>query len=199
MMKLHITGAMTALSLLAASPALAAPANATTDLDLRAGPGMDYAVIGVIPAGTTADVEGCLETGTWCRVRLGAESGWANRRHLSGTAGPASPVVASTIRVEPAEGTGPAELDAAVVNGRLVSAPEDIAPLIEIPEDAVAVYMTRRAGPDTPADGEVEIDGQTEAGVSLHNVPGSAVTYLTIDGETRVLRPGSSTTVFINR
>ncbi|WP_213545794.1 SH3 domain-containing protein [Vannielia litorea] len=198
-MKAFLTGAVAALSLTCVAPAIAAEATAMTDLNLRAGPGMDYAVVGTLAARQTAEVEGCLANSPWCRVRAGDETGWAVSRHLSGSAEVMRPVAAATITLRPDEETTPAELDAAVVNGRLVEAPAEVAPLIEIPEDAVAVYMTERAGPDTPADGAAVELGRPDAGVTVHTVPGAKVTYLTIDGETRILKPDTKTTVYINR
>lgn len=198
-MKTLITGAVAALSLTSVTPALAAEATAVTDLNLRAGPGTDYAIIGTLDARQAAEVEGCLAASPWCRVRAGIDAGWAHRRFLSGSAEAVRPVVASTITVRPDEDTTAAELDAAVVNGTLVEAPAQVAPLIEIPDEAVAIYMTERAGPDTPADGATVALGDSGAGVSVHNVPGGNLTYLTVDGETRILKPGTKTTVFINR
>ncbi|WGD31589.1 SH3 domain-containing protein [Ancylobacter sp. WKF20] len=46
--------------------ASARPAVATTDLNIRSGPGTRYAVIGSLPAGTQVNTGGCA--GSWCRV-----------------------------------------------------------------------------------------------------------------------------------
>ncbi|QDC10156.1 hypothetical protein FHY55_13265 [Oceanicola sp. D3] len=198
-MKPLLTGAVAALSLTAVAPAIAAEATATTDLNLRSGPGIEYAVVGTLGANETAEVEACLEAAPWCRIQSADGTAWVHSRYLSGSPEAMVPVAASTITVRPDEDTTPAELDAAVVNGTLVDAPSNVAPLIEIPDEAVAVYMTERAGPDTAADGETVALGNSEAGVSVHNVPEGGLTYLTIDGETRVLEPGTKTTVYINR
>ncbi|MCO6381782.1 SH3 domain-containing protein [Oceanicola sp. 502str15] len=198
-MNTFMTGAVAALSITAFAPAMAATATATSDTALRVGPGMDYAVIGTLPASQQADVEGCIAATDWCRLRVGSQTGWAHSTQLSGSPRILRPVSAPSITVTPDEDTTAAELDAAVVSGTLVDAPQEVAPLVEIPEDAVAVYMTRRAGPDTPRDGQGVALGDSEAGVSVHSVPGSDVSYLTIDGKTRVLKPGTQTTVFINR
>lgn len=198
-MKTLFTGAVAALSLMSVAPAMAAEATALTNLNLRAGPGMDYAVIGTLGARQSVEVDGCIAGTTWCRVRTDAGTAWANSRYLSGSPEGVRPVVAANIIVRPDEDTTPERLDAAVVRGTLVDAPAEVAPLIEIPDEAVAVYMTERAGPDTAADGNGVALGDNGSGVSVHNVPGSEVTYLTIDGKTRVLKPGTKTTVYINR
>ncbi|WP_413874257.1 SH3 domain-containing protein [Albidovulum sp.] len=60
------------------SGAASAPDSAaTTDLNLRSGPGPNYAVAGVIPAGTAVDVAGCLEAANWCQVVYNGQTGWS--------------------------------------------------------------------------------------------------------------------------
>jgi uncharacterized protein YraI len=71
-----------ALAALAVSGGVAAAASATTDLNMRAGPGPNYQVVGVIPAGAPVDVLDC--TGSWCNVAYGRNSGYANASYLSG-------------------------------------------------------------------------------------------------------------------
>lgn len=63
---------------LASAVAHAAPAVVTTDLNLRAGQGTRYAVVGVMPQGAVVDVVGCADG--WCYVRdYGA---YASARYL---------------------------------------------------------------------------------------------------------------------
>jgi uncharacterized protein YraI len=73
---------MTGAGLLALSTgfAAAAPAVVQQDLNLRAGPGIDYDVIAAMPSGATVDVMGC-EAG-WCRVAFGGTTGFASRGYL---------------------------------------------------------------------------------------------------------------------
>ena len=73
---------MTGAGLLALSTgfAAAAPAVVQQDLNLRAGPGIDYEVIAAMPSGATVDVMGC-EAG-WCRVAFGDTTGFASRGYL---------------------------------------------------------------------------------------------------------------------
>lgn len=74
----------TAIVGIAASPALAAlSANATTDLNFRAGPGPQYEAIGVIPSAAPVDVAGCLDNGEWCEVTFDGQTGWAYSAYLT--------------------------------------------------------------------------------------------------------------------
>ncbi len=50
--------------------------SATTDLNVRAGPGPQHEIIGVIGAGQSAELDGCLEDSKWCVVAFeGAKAG----------------------------------------------------------------------------------------------------------------------------
>jgi uncharacterized protein YraI len=73
-----------ALVALAVSGGIAAAASATTDLNIRSGPGPEYQVIGVIPSGAPVDVLGC--TGSWCQVNYAGRAGFASGSYLSGDA-----------------------------------------------------------------------------------------------------------------
>jgi uncharacterized protein YraI len=87
-------GAMLALSTLTAG---AVTAIAETDLNVRAGPGTDYQIVGLLPQGTPVEVLNC--SGSWCRV-AGNVQGYASRSYLSiGGQGPsaAAPVYAPEV------------------------------------------------------------------------------------------------------
>jgi uncharacterized protein YraI len=73
--------AATAALLASAGCALAAPAVVETDLNLRSGPGTQFSVIGVLPAGATVDVGNC--TGAWCMVSFAGGSGFASSSYLA--------------------------------------------------------------------------------------------------------------------
>src|SRR5258705_12314521 len=76
--------------LLSTGAALAVPATAQTDLNVRSGPGPQYPVVGSIQGGETVDVGSC--TGSWCQVSFSGGSGFASRNYLAmgGSAGPAA-------------------------------------------------------------------------------------------------------------
>ena len=56
--------------------AAAAPAYATANVQIFAGPGNDYPVVGQLPGGAAVDVNGCLSDYSWCDVSVGSERGW---------------------------------------------------------------------------------------------------------------------------
>ena len=72
-----------AIGALAAAPAMAeVTAKATTDLNLRAGPGAWHEVVGVIPAEAEATVTACYSEVNWCEVSHDGTSGWAYGEYL---------------------------------------------------------------------------------------------------------------------
>jgi len=80
------------LLLASAGVASAAPASVTSDLNLRRGPGTNYGVITVLPAGATVNVLDCA--GSWCEVAWRGGSGYASRSYLAlGGGGYAAPPV----------------------------------------------------------------------------------------------------------
>jgi hypothetical protein len=77
---------------LSSGAALAVPATAQTDLNVRSGPGTQYPVVGSVGGGESVDVGSC--TGSWCQVSFSGGSGFANRSYLAMNG--AGPAVAAT-------------------------------------------------------------------------------------------------------
>ena len=78
-------GFISAIVLSAVTPTLALSAEAVsaTDLNIRSGPGPQFGVVGVIPGGQTAVVDGCLEELRWCKVMYNGAEGWAYSDYLA--------------------------------------------------------------------------------------------------------------------
>src|SRR5690606_28065114 len=77
-MKQILTPALFAAAVLAAPPAFAQTAvMATTDLNVRAGPGPQYPVVGTISANGEATLQGCIENSRWCQVSAAGIEGWS--------------------------------------------------------------------------------------------------------------------------
>jgi hypothetical protein len=98
-----------AAAIAAASPALAdSMATATTNLNVRAGPGTGNPVIGVIGAGDPVSVGACTESGGWCSVAFEGGEGWVSRAYLTGMSGRAvvSDEATSAVRVDRPQSSG---------------------------------------------------------------------------------------------
>lgn len=79
--------------LLSTGAALAVPATAQTDLNVRSGPGTQYPVVGSIQGGEAVDVGSC--TGSWCQVSFSGGTGYASSRYLAMGGGAPGPAVAA--------------------------------------------------------------------------------------------------------
>lgn len=60
--------------------ALAAPAFATTNVNVRSGPGTGFGVIGVLSRGEGVDIDYCR--GSWCFVNRSGRDGWVSANFL---------------------------------------------------------------------------------------------------------------------
>jgi uncharacterized protein YraI len=82
-MKTRLFASVAAAAMLAAGAASAQTvATASTDLNVRAGPGPQYEVIGVISVDQQATIHGCLEGSAWCEVSFAGGEGWAYSEYL---------------------------------------------------------------------------------------------------------------------
>ncbi len=80
--KAVLAGLGLGLAVLMPAAAIAANAYATTDVNERAGPGTDYPVVTVIPAGSTLTIFGCLPEIAWCDVAFAGLRGWVQGSYL---------------------------------------------------------------------------------------------------------------------
>ncbi len=70
------------LGLLAATSAHAANGYTTGNVNMRAGPGVSYARIVVIPVRSAVAIENCTQAARWCLVRWRGYRGWVSGRYL---------------------------------------------------------------------------------------------------------------------
>lgn len=85
MSKLKILAVSTLASmgvLVLASGALAAPATATTNVNVRTGPGTNFSILGALQRGQNVDAVECVDSG-WCRVEHNGPTGWVSSRYLA--------------------------------------------------------------------------------------------------------------------
>jgi hypothetical protein len=88
----HLLWTAAAALLASTAMASAAPVTASTDVNVRSGPGPEYPVVGILGAGMAAELDGCLPSGRWCQVNGG--EGWVYSRYLVGDFGGGQVVIA---------------------------------------------------------------------------------------------------------
>jgi uncharacterized protein YraI len=80
--KLFTSAAAVALFAIAGSAFAQQAVVAASDLDVRAGPGSEHQVVGIIAAESEATVLGCDRVSGWCEVESGQVAGWVNSDYL---------------------------------------------------------------------------------------------------------------------
>lgn len=196
-----------ALALMAGTAYAQVEATALTDLNLRAGPGPQYEVQGLIAVEDKVAVEGCVVDGDWCKVDYMGQTGWAYNAYLD--FGPDANTEVATIVIDnnsadnalagsavgAAVGAaigGPLTIAAGILAGGMIGtdaapAPEVIAYVNDHPVDTVIL------------DGEVVVGAGIPEGVEIHEVPDSEYAYLSVNGQPVIVEPGERKIVTIVR
>ncbi|MEI2805831.1 DUF1236 domain-containing protein [Albidovulum sp.] len=202
-----LAAAGVAAVLVSSGPASALESATTTDLNLRSGPGPNYAVTGVIPGGTAVDVAGCIEAANWCQVSYNGQTGWSYGDYLTTAVG-SEPVYLTVdrartqVRTIVYDDTG--EQSAAIVGsmgavaGALIAGPGGAAVGavsgaaaggMADPGETVTTYVTANPVDYVFLDGEVVAGAGVPETVVLYPVPESQYSYAYINGVPVVINP----------
>ncbi|MEX3313661.1 DUF1236 domain-containing protein [Sulfitobacter sp. PS-8MA] len=205
-------GMVSAIALGAAAPVYAqtAEAIAATDLNVRSGPGPQYDIVGVIPGGKAAMVEGCLDSASWCQVNFDGTQGWSYSDYLAVevedqavalTERPAS-IEIGTVTYEDPEGTARNETAGATAGATLgaLTAAAVGGPVGGIvaggilggaagsaaaePDEKTITYVRENPVETVYLDGEVVVGAGIPTTVETYAVPESEYRYVNINGAT---------------
>lgn len=190
----------TALAVLIAGPAFAISGYSTAHLNLRAGPGTQYPVMGVMEYNVRSEITGCLADYSWCSVDIAGLSGWASAQYLvideGGQIVQVDTAGASTgIPVVMAEGV--AEVVAGPTVGVVVGPNGNVAAIV--PEPAVIQYISATPVPAIAVQGEIVVGAVLPAEVQLYEVPNSAYGYTVVNGIPVLVDISARTIVYIHR
>ncbi len=192
---------------------------ASTDLNVRSGPGPNYPVVGVIGADQQASVEGCVQGSKWCRVAFAGGSGWAYSDYLVGSFEGRDVVLterASTVAVidKPsnagaATGAATGAIAGALIGGPIGAAVGGIAGGAIGAGADVAIDSSQRqyivANPVDPVylDGEVVVGAQVPNTVQLRTIPasngGRELSYANVNGQYVLVESGTGRITYIVR
>ncbi|MBY6065128.1 DUF1236 domain-containing protein [Leisingera aquaemixtae] len=206
-----------ALALLAAPVWAGAEVRAVTDLNLRAGPGPQYEIIGVISPSGSVGLEGCIEESNWCKVSYEGADGWAYGEYLTGAVtekyvpvvAKDSPVEISTVTYEKT-GEHDAELGAVggAITGGLIAGPAGVvagaiagaaAGEAAVPDEEVVTYVRSHATEPVYVQGEVVTGVMIPEEVQLTPVPESDYRYVYLNGLPVLVGADSRTVVHVVR
>jgi uncharacterized protein YraI len=180
--------------------------SAITDLNVRAGPGPQYPVIGLLAAGQSATLTGCIQNSKWCTIAEASGPAWVYSDYVtadfggntvvltqrpadSGIAVVEAPPLADGIQVID-EGT-----TAAINEGPI----DDPALVAVEPPPKVRTYITSRPAEPVYLQGEVVRGATLPDTVALQPIPDYNYEYVYVNGQPVLVEPQSRRIVYIVR
>jgi uncharacterized protein YgiM (DUF1202 family) len=219
-MKPKLVVSAVALGMLAMSgAAFAATATATTDLNVRAGPGPQYEVVGVVGAGQAAEITGCLDGSKWCQIASNRGNGWVYSDYLTSDFGGKQVVLterpANSVTILPPDGgtegaaiggaTG--AVAGALIGGPIGAAVGGVAGLAvggaagnaAEPPAQVRTYVTDNRVDPVYLDGEVVVGAGIPDNVEIREIPDYEYRYVYVNGQPALVDPGTRRIVYVMR
>ncbi|CAH2406804.1 DUF1236 domain-containing protein [Mesorhizobium escarrei] len=191
-----VAGALVAMS----GTALADTAvSAVTDLNVRAGPGPQYPVIGVLAAGQSATLDGCIRNSKWCTVAEANGQGWIYSDYVTADFGGNKVVL--TERPDDADIAiveAPADVDYPGTYTGAIVAGEPIEPIRRPPAEVRTYIETNRLDP-VYLEGEVVTGATLPDTVELREIPDYDYRYVYVNGQPALVDPGTRRIMYVER
>ncbi|TIQ88079.1 MAG: DUF1236 domain-containing protein [Mesorhizobium sp.] len=191
-----VAGALVAMS----GTALADTAvSAVADLNIRAGPGPQYPVIGVLAAGQSATLDGCIQNSKWCTIAEANGQGWIYSDYVTADFGGNEVVL--TRRPADADITiveAPADVDDPDVYTGAIVAGEPIEPIRRPPAEVRTYIETNRIDP-VYLEGEVVTGATLPDTVELREIPDYDYRYVYVNGQPALVDPGTRRIMYVER
>lgn len=196
-------------------PALAAAqvsAVATTDLNMRAGPGPQFEVIGAIEASGPVTIIGCTETRSWCQVEWQGQQGWAFAEYLQHAdqqvvIAEADPQVVAvptvTFDADTTAGAATGAVAGAIAGGPIGAiiggvAGAALGASIDPPERVITHVRQQQVDP-VLLEGEVVVGARLPEPVTLHPIPDYEYQYAVVNRQPVLVTPGTREIVYVVR
>lgn len=176
------------------------PVSAVADLNVRAGPGPQYPVIGVLAAGQSTTLSGCIENSKWCTIAEAGGRGWIYSDYVTADFG--GDRVVLTRR--------PADAGIAVVapptddlyaddnyTGAIVAG-DPMEPIARPPAEIGTYVTTHRVAP-VYLDGEVVTGAVLPDTVELRDIPDYNYRYVYVNNQPALVDPATRRIVYVVR
>ncbi|TPK58234.1 DUF1236 domain-containing protein [Mesorhizobium sp. B2-4-19] len=175
--------------------------SAVTDLNVRAGPGPQYPVIGVLAAGQSATLNGCIENSKWCTIAEAGGQGWVYSDYVTADFGGSRVILtqrphgSSVAIVSPPEDIGNYSTDytGAIVAGEPA---EDAFPP---PPAEVRTYVATHRLDPVYLDGEVVTGATLPDTVALREIPDYNYRYVYVNGQPALIDPQTRRIMYVVR
>jgi uncharacterized protein YraI len=198
---------------------------ATTDLNIRSGPGPEMPVIGLIQARQRAHILGCIEGSLWCQVDFRGQQGWAYSQYMSLQTGDGTKVVREPAHVAaipvitydppggvtptyrpdivapaPAFGPGSTVVGHGGSGAAAIGAPAPYVNVVPVtPPPTVGAYVTSNAVNSFAYRGEVVVGASIPHTVVLNNVPDYRYQYVYVNDAPVLVDPVTRRIVYVFR
>jgi len=195
---------------------------ATTDLNVRAGPGPNYPVTGVLRPGQSVMLKGCLQGSKWCSIDEAGGTGWVFSDYLTGTFGSnrvvlsERPADSGVMVVERPADTGSAGAivggTTGAIGGAIIGGPVGAivggvggaavgGTLGEVaePPAKVRTYVTSNRLDPVYLDGEVVVGATLPETVTIREIPDYEYRYVYVNNQPVLVEPGSRRIVYVMR
>ena len=188
----------TAILLAVAGPAAAAvTATATTDLNMRSGPGTEFPVTDVIHSTGQVSVESCVGASGWCKVSYDGQSGWASSSYLNVqpgqqvVVGEAQPQVLYEVPVgQPTAERIDDKTTLYHPAPKVLLAPVQSSALVPVAPQAQAVtYVQQNPVQPVYLDGDVVVGAGIPGNVTLYPVPETQYQYVNVNDHIVLVEP----------
>jgi uncharacterized protein YraI len=218
-----VVPAVIAVAALASGAAIAqTSATATVDLNVRAGPGPQYPVTGLISANESVTITGCLDGSEWCTVSFAGGEGWAYSAYLVADLAGTPVVIAErsvdvgvpVVTYEGADAVagGAAGMATGAIAGAIVGGPVGAAvgalaggavgmtagEVIDPPAE-VETFVTTHAIEPVYLQGEVVVGATIPEPVVLQPIPDYEYRYVYLNGQPVLVDPGTREIVYVVR
>ncbi|MER9332213.1 DUF1236 domain-containing protein [Mesorhizobium sp. M0152] len=175
--------------------------SAVTDLNVRAGPGPQYPVIGVLAAGQSATLSGCMENSKWCTIAEAGGQGWVYSDYVTAEFGGSRVVLTQRPRTSgiavvapPADiGDYSNEYTGAIIAGEPV-----VDPIPRPPAEVRTYVRTHRLDP-VYLEGEVVTGATLPDTVELREVPDYRYRYVYVNNQPALIDPDTRRIMYVVR
>src|SRR5438093_1520465 len=179
-------------------------ATALTDLNVRAGPGPEHAIIGLIRGTEKVVMIGCIEGSLWCHVKHRGQEGWAYSQYLATPSGGRRVIISETrdpaIPTITYGVTTGAAAPPYAVSGALVARPLEVATSVTVePPAGVRTYVIENPVDPIYLNGEVVVGAGLPNTVRLSPVPNYDYNYVYVNRQPVLVEPTTRRIVYVYR
>lgn len=173
--------------------------SAVTDLNVRAGPGPQYPVIGVLAAGQSATLNGCIENSKWCTIAEAGGQGWVYSDYVTTNSGGSRVVLtqrrSSVAVVSPPDDIGDYSTD---YTGAIIASDPVVDEFPPPPAEVRTYVDTHRIDP-VYLDGEVVTGAILPDTVELREIPNYDYRYVYVNGQRALIDPQTRRIMYVVR